>query len=530
MTSRAASVSHRKLVLILIGLMAGLFLGALDTMIMATALRTIADRLDGLTMQAWVTTAYLVTMTVSAPLYGKLSDRFGRRPLYLVAIGLFLVGSVLCAIAGSIETLSAARAVQGLGAGGLASLALAVVADIAPDDKRSTYQANLGVVFALASVSGPVLGGFLAGQDTMLGVDGWRWIFLINLPIGLIALVTVAALLDLPPSGLHRRIDLLGSVLLLLALFPLLVVAEQGRTWGWGSVASLSMIALGVAGVLLFLAVEHRVGDDALIPARLFRRPSFAMVNMVNFLGGIGVFAGLALLPLYLQIVQGLSPTQAGLLLLPQSLATTLGARNADLLVAALGYRRALAAGMLLMTAVFTGLSFVGTGTPLWVIALLVIGHGAGMGVFFQVTLTAMQRNVPTSDIGLASGLYNFSRQIGGVAGTAVFVSVLFGIATDRILARFGESARTEELAGALADRAVTAAPANARLLSDVAASRVNLDDTSFLSVVDARLARPVLEGFSSSLNSVFLIVAGFLLVSVLLALGLREDTPAGTE
>lgn len=244
MTSRAASVSHRKLVLILIGLMAGLFLGALDTMIMATALRTIADRLDGLTMQAWVTTAYLVTMTVSAPLYGKLSDRFGRRPLYLVAIGLFLVGSVLCAIAGSIETLSAARAVQGLGAGGLASLALAVVADIAPDDKRSTYQANLGVVFALASVSGPVLGGFLAGQDTMLGVDGWRWIFLINLPIGLIALVTVAALLDLPPSGLHRRIDLLGSVLLLLALFPLLVVAEQGRTWGWGSVASLSMIAL----------------------------------------------------------------------------------------------------------------------------------------------------------------------------------------------------------------------------------------------------------------------------------------------
>jgi EmrB/QacA subfamily drug resistance transporter len=508
---------------ILVGLGLGMFLGALDTMIMASALRTVADQLHGLTLQAWVTTAYLVTMTASTPLYGKLSDIYGRRPLYLWAILLFIVGSLSCGLAQSIYQLAAARAVQGLGAGGLTSLALAVIADIAPEDKRSRYQANLGAVFAVASVAGPVLGGFFAGSGQIMGIDGWRWIFLINLPIGLAACVLVALLLRVPAKRVQQRVDYGGAITLVLCVFPLLVVAENGRDWGWGSPLSIALFVAGGIGLLLFLFVERRVGDSALLPGRLFRNLSFSMVNMVNFLGGIGVFAGLALLPLYLQIVKGMSPTAAGLLLLPQSLATTAGARASGPLMKRFGYKKVLAGGMVLMTLVFALLGQVGLDTPLWMMVLLVIGLGLGMGVFFQVILIAIQDSVPKTDMGLASGLYNFSRQIGGVAGTAVFVSVLFGIAGDRVGEEFHVAAQTPPVQAAIGDPSVMADPANAGLVEQLRVQgTVDLNDTSFLAQVDERLAQPVLAALSSSLNTVFLIVGGFLALSVLIALLLR--------
>ncbi|WP_243788680.1 MDR family MFS transporter [Saccharopolyspora gloriosae] len=524
--SRAALIS------ILVGLMLGMFLGALDTMIMASALRTVADQLHGLTLQAWVTTAYLVTMTVSAPLYGKLSDIYGRKPLYLTAILLFLAGSLLCGMAQSIYQLAAARAVQGLGAGGLTSLALAVVADISPAEKRSRYQANLGAVFALASVAGPVLGGLFAGADQILGIAGWRWIFLINLPIGLVACVLVALLLRVPNERVAHRVDFGGAITLVLCVFPLLVVAENGREWGWGSPLSLLSFAAGGVGLALFLTVQRRVGDGALLPGRLFRNLSFSLVNAVNFLGGIGVFAGLALLPLYLQIVQGLSPTAAGLLLLPQSLATTLGARNSSALTERFGYQPVLAAGMALMTVVFALLGQVGLQTPLWVLGVLVTCLGYGMGLFFQVILVAIQSSVPQSDLGLASGLYSFSRQIGGVAGTAVFVSLLFGIASSRAGEDFRAAAAEPPLRSALGDPGTLADPANAHLLDQLQnRGTVDFDDTSFLTHVDDRLAQPVLETFASSLNVVFLVVAGFLALSVLITLALQgRSMPAETE
>ncbi|MER5394610.1 MDR family MFS transporter [Saccharopolyspora sp. NPDC002686] len=509
------------LIAILAGLGLGMFLGALDTMIMASALRTVADQLHGLTLQAWVTTAYLVTMTASAPLYGKLSDIYGRRPLYLAAILLFIAGSLLCGLAQSMYQLAAARAVQGLGAGGLTSLALAVIADISPPDKRSKYQANLGAVFAVASVAGPVLGGFFAGSGEILGVAGWRWIFLINLPIGLAACLLVALLLKVPAKRVQHRVDFGGAITLVLFVFPLLVVAENGREWGWASPLSIGLFALGGIGLVLFLLVERRVGDSALLPGRLFRNLPFAMVNMVNFLGGIGVFAGLALLPLYLQIVKGMSPTAAGLLLLPQSLATTFGARLSSPLMKRFGYQPVLAGGMVVMTAVFAVLGQVGLDTPLWTMVLLVIALGLGLGVFFQVILIAIQDSVPETDIGLASGLYNFSRQIGGVAGTAVFVSLLFGIAGDRVGEQF--EAAGPQVQAALSDPAVMSDPANAALAGQLhAQGTVDLNDTSFLAQVDERLAQPVLVALSSSLNTVFLIVGGFLALSVVIALLLR--------
>ncbi|WP_414943545.1 MFS transporter [Amycolatopsis sp. cmx-11-32] len=463
-TVRAAQpdTGGRAVATILTGLMLGMFLGALDTMIMASALRTVADQLQGLTLQAWVSTAYLVTLTISAPLYGKLSDIYGRKRLYLIAIVLFL-----------------------------------------------------------------------AGSPEILGIAGWRWIFFINVPIGLVAGLLVVLLLKVSAKGARQRVDYGGAITLAITVLPLLVVAENGRHWGWGAPLSIALYALGGVGLVAFLLVERRVGDSALLPAKLFRNLSFTLVNMVNFLGGLGVFAGLALFPLYLQIVKGLSPVAAGLLLLPQSLATTLGARNSSPLMNRFGYKTVLAGGMTLMTLVYLLLGWVGVATPVFVLGVLVTVLGYGMGVFFQVILIAIQDSVPASDIGLASGLYSFTRQIGGVAGTAVFVSLLFGVADDRVGDSFRAASEQDPLSTALRDPQVLAVPANAKLVGEIQATgTVGLDDTSFLAQVDGRLAQPILEGLASSLNLVFIVVGAFLALSVILALsvkgkaGSEEETP----
>jgi MFS family permease len=234
-------LTHRQILTILVGLLLGMFLAALDQNVVSTAIRTIADDLGGLSQQAWATTAFLITSTISTPLYGKLSDIYGRKPLFLLAISIFIVGSVTCSFAQSMYQLAAFRALQGIGAGGLFSLALTILGDIVPPRERARYQGFFLAVFATSSVAGPVIGGLLAGAPTILGLDGWRWIFLINVPIGAVALVVVAKVLNLPNmSRGRRRIDWPGATLLAVGLVPLLLVAEQGRSWGWGSVASVS--------------------------------------------------------------------------------------------------------------------------------------------------------------------------------------------------------------------------------------------------------------------------------------------------
>src|ERR671933_499651 len=221
-------LSHRQVLEILSGLMLGMFLAALDQTIVASAIRTIGDDLHGLSMQAWVTTAYLITATISTPLYGKLSDIYGRKPFFLTAITIFLIGSAACAFATSMYMLAAFRAVQGLGAGGLFSLALAIIGDIVPPRERARYQGYFLAVFGTSSVLGPVVGGFLAGQESILTIDGWRWVFLVNVPIGIIALAVVAKVLKVPHVGRQHRIDWLGALTITISLVPLLTVAEQG--------------------------------------------------------------------------------------------------------------------------------------------------------------------------------------------------------------------------------------------------------------------------------------------------------------
>ena len=241
-------LSHREIVTILIGLMMGMFLAALDQTIVASAMRVIADDLNDLAGQAWVTTAYLITATIATPLYGKLGDIYGRKKLFIFAITIFTIGSMLCTLAWSIPALAAFRAVQGIGAGGLFSLALAIIGDIVPPRERAKYQGYFLAVFGTSSVIGPVVGGILSDQESILGIAGWRWVFLVNVPIAIAALVVVSRTLHLRHTRLDHRIDYWGAATLSIALVPLLIVAEQGRGWGWGSTTSITCYTIGVIG------------------------------------------------------------------------------------------------------------------------------------------------------------------------------------------------------------------------------------------------------------------------------------------
>ena len=318
--SRDGALTHRQVMTILTGLLLGMFLAALDQTIVATAIRRIGDDLNGLSAQAWVTTAFLITSTITTPLYGKLSDIYGRKPLFLIAIVIFIAGSALCGLATSMYMLAAFRAFQGIGAGGLFSLALAILADIVSPQDRPRYMGYFMAVFATSSVLGPVIGGFLSGQDSIFGVTGWRWIFYVNVPIGLVALVVVNRVLRIPHTRRDHGIDWQGALMLVIGLVPLLIIAEQGREWGWGSAAAWACYLIGLAGLIAFVWVEDRMGDEALIPLRLFRSGPFSVGAAQSFVIGIGMFGGIASIPLYLQIVKGASPTKAGLLILPMVL------------------------------------------------------------------------------------------------------------------------------------------------------------------------------------------------------------------
>src|SRR4051812_8735707 len=258
------ALPHKQIVTILIGLMMGMFLAALDQTIVASAMRVIADDLKDLAGQAWVTTAYLITSTIVTPLYGKLSDIYGRKKWFVTAITIFVLGSVLCSFATSIPMLAAFRACQCHGAGGRFPLAHAIIGDIVPPRERAKSQGYFLAVFGTSSVLGPVIGGFFAGQTPLLGIDGWRWVFLVNVPIGIAALAVVSKTLHLRHNRLDHRIDWAGAALLSVALVPLLLVAEQGREWGWVDSKSTACYVIGILGTIGFFWQEWRMKEEAI--------------------------------------------------------------------------------------------------------------------------------------------------------------------------------------------------------------------------------------------------------------------------
>lgn len=530
-TGAAAATSgptHREIVTILAGLMLGMFLGALDQTIVATSIRTIGDDLRGLSLQAWVTTAYLMTSTITTPLYGKLSDIYGRKPFYLLAISLFVLGSLLCGTADSMYQLAVYRGVQGLGAGGLMALAITILGDLVPPRERARYQAYFLAVWGTSSVIGPVIGGFFAGADTILGIDGWRWIFLVNVPLGALAIVVVARVLHLPPvRRVRHRIDWPGALMLVVGLVPLLLVAEQGREWGWTSPRALLCYAVGLVGLGLFVVAEVVAKKDALLPLHLFRSRTFSVGAGANVVIGLGMFGGLATLPLYLQIVKGLSPTQAGLTLIPFTFGIMAGSIITGQLTSRTGrYKWFPVIGTVLMCLGALMFSRLTPDTQLVEVFADSIVFGLGLGFTMQPLVLAVQNAVPVQDMGVATSSSLFFRQVGGTLGTAVFLSILFSTVGENIRDAFARLAGTPGFRAALTDPAVVADPANAPVLDMVqggGGGMPSLDDSSFINALDPRLARPFLDGFAASISTVLLIAAAVMVLGIVLTVLLPE-------
>ena len=517
----SGGLSHRQIITILIGLMMAMFLAALDQTIVATAMRTIADDLSGFSLQAWATTAFLITSTISTPLYGKLSDMYGRKPFILFAITVFIVGSALCGLAQSMYELAAFRAIQGIGAGGLFSLALAIIGDIVPPRERAKYQGYFLAVFGTSSVLGPLLGGFFAGTQTILGVSGWRWIFYINIPIAAAAMIVVTRVLHLPHNRRDHRIDWPGALALIVALVPLLVVAEQGREWGWGSTRSLLCFAIGAMGIALFVFTEWRYKDEALLPLRLFRGRTFAVGSGSSFILGMAMFGGLLVLPLYLQIVKGASPTRAGLLTLPLVLGIMAGSIIAGQTIARTGrYRIFPIVGSALMLAALLLFSRIDADTPLRQILLIMALMGLGLGGNMQPIVTAVQNAASPREIGVSTSTVTFFRSMGGTLGAAVFLSILFSILPDKIRGAFTAAAATSEF-----QQAAAANPSQVQALRQASAggSAVSLNDTSFINKLDAALAHPFKVGFAESMSVVFLIASVIMVIGLIVILFLPE-------
>ena len=527
--AQSGTMNQRQIWVVLIGLMSGMFLAALDQSVVSSAMRTIADDLDGLSLQAWATTAYLITSTVSTPIYGKLGDIFGRRPLFMVAIGIFILGSLATGLAGSMFELAMFRAIQGLGAGGLFSLALTIVADIVPPRERARYQGMFLAVFGTSSVAGPVIGGAFAGVDEILFLDGWRWVFLMNLPIGAVSMFMVLTFLHIPHNPRPQKIDWWGAVTIVMAVVPILLVAEQGREWGWSSPLAIAMYVTGVTGIIAFIFIERRMGDAALLPLKIFKEPTFARTQLMGFIIGIGMFGGMITLPLILQVVYGASPTEAGLLMLPMVAGLMTASITSGRIMSKTGkYRIFFNVGTGLLLIGYTYMLLVLDATiPIWVVSIGMVIIGLGLGQLLQTTTVASQNSVHGRDIGVATSSITFFRQMGGTFGVAVFMSILFSQVTQKVVAAFDNPATQAGIAEALSDRNVTSDPANAAIIGVLqngaeGASEITID-SSFLIGADDRLTLPFRIGFVESSLGVFLLATLFVGVAFVISFFIKE-------
>ena len=420
---------RRRVLLIIGALLLGLFLAALDQTIVATALPTIVGDLHGASHLTWVVTAYLLASTVSTPLWGKLGDQYGRKALFQAAIVIFLVGSALSGFSHTLLELIGFRAVQGLGAGGLIIGALAIVGDVVSPRERGRYQGLFGAVFGVATVLGPLLGGFFV-QDL-----SWRWVFYINVPIGIVALFVTAAQLPGQLMKIHHIIDYLGTILLALATTALVLFTSLGgTTYGW---RSPPLIAIGLSGIVLtvlFLSAERRAAEPV-IPLGLFANRVFSTASAVGFVLGFAMFGALTFLPLFFQDALGLSPTASGLRLLPLVGGLLLASVGSGQLVSRWGrYKVFPVVGTFLMVVGLLLLSNIGLATAGWKIDGYLFVFGAGLGLVLQILVVAVQSAVPHEQLGTATSGVTFFRTIGGSFGTAVFGAIFANLLTSNVV------------------------------------------------------------------------------------------------
>ncbi len=418
--SRVYAVENRsssRLILFSVAVM--LLLAALDQTIVSTALPSIVADLGGVDHLSWVVTAYLLTSTVAAPMYGKLGDLFGRKLMMQIAVVIFLIGSVLSGMANSMLFLIVSRAVQGLGGGGLFVLALTVVGDVVPPRERGKIQGIFGGVFGIASVAGPLLGGFFVDQLS------WRWVFYVNLPIGILALAIFAFVFHATGKRVKHKIDYSGALLLAASLVGLVLFASLGgSTFERTSPFMLAMISMAVVAGISFVVVELRA-DEPILPMGLFRYNTFSVFSAIGFVTGVAMFGGLTFLPLFLQTVKGVSPTVSGLQLLPMMLGILTGSIGSGQIMSRTGrYRRLPVIGMAVMTVGLLLLTRLQPDTSGNMISLYMFIVGIGLGPTMSVGTTAIQNAVPHRVMGVSTAGFTLFRQIGGLIGVSIFGSL----------------------------------------------------------------------------------------------------------
>ncbi|MFF3482241.1 DHA2 family efflux MFS transporter permease subunit [Streptomyces sp. NPDC002701] len=489
-------------VLVSIGaLLLGMLLAALDQTIVSTALPTIVSDLGGLDHLSWVVTAYLLASTAATPLWGKLGDQYGRKKLFQVAVVIFLIGSALCGMAQDMPQLIAFRAVQGLGGGGLIVLSMAIVGDLVPPRERGRYQGLFGAVFGATSVLGPLLGGLFTEHLS------WRWVFYINLPVGIVALAVIAGVLHIPVRSTRHTIDYLGTFLIAAVATCLVLVASLGgNTWAWGSPRIIGLAVLGAVLTVAFVAVERRAAEPVL-PLKLFGIRTFTLAAVISFVVGFAMFGAMTYLPTFLQVVQGVSPTMSGVHMLPMVAGLLVSSTVSGQIVSRTGRWKVFPIAGTAVTALgLLLLHRLGVDSSTGEMSAYFLVFGLGLGLVMQVLVLIVQNAVSYEDLGVATSGATFFRSIGASFGVAVFGSVFAGRLSDRLT----DVLRGQELPPGLGADALKS-------------------DPKIISELPAALRPPVVEAYATSITDVFLYAAPVALVGFVLAWFLREDRLRGS-